>query len=71
MQFGPDTGTRTPDQQAYGFAAVAQGQHEQARSAVFSALRIAHHRPRPVIDLGLFSGGGDPWCLRTKRFTAW
>src|SRR5258708_39774717 len=65
MQLCPHTGTRTPDQQTYGFAAVAQGHHEQSRATVFPALRISHHRTRPVIDLGLFSGCGldNPYGL--------
>ena len=59
MQLGPDAGTRTPYQQAYGFAAVAEGQHEQSRPSVLAALRVPHHRTRSVIDLGLFSGRGE------------
>ena len=72
MQLGPDAGTRTPDQQTYGFAAVAQGQHEQSCPSVLAALRVPHHRTRTVIDLGLFSCGGedDPhrfWQLRSAQ----
>ena|SRR5580700_9772288 len=66
MQLGPDTGTGTPDQQPYRLAAVAERQHEQSRSSVFAALRIAHHRTRSVIDLSFFSGDGldNPYGLR-------
>src|SRR5260370_6313775 len=65
MQLCPHTGTRTPDQQTYRLPAVAQGHHEQSRATVFPALRIAYHRTRPVIDLGLFSGCGldNPYGL--------
>ena len=58
MQFGPHTGTRTPDQQTYRLTAIAKRLHEQARSAIFSALRIAHHRARSVIGLCFFSSCG-------------
>jgi len=58
MQFGPDTGTGTPDQQPHRLPAVAERQHEQARPAVFAALRIAHQRTRSVIDLGFFASDG-------------
>jgi hypothetical protein len=43
----PHTGTGTPDQQPHRLAAVAESQHEQARPAVFAALRIAHQRTDP------------------------
>src|SRR5271155_581571 len=59
MQFGPDTCTRTPHQQAYGFAAVAERQYEQSRAAILAALRVAHHRTTAVVDLRLFSWGGE------------
>src|SRR5207253_7115523 len=58
----PDARARTPHQQAYRFAAVAESQHEQSRAAILAALRVTHHRTCPVIDLGFFSDGGadDP-----------
>ena len=59
MEFGPDACTRTPGQQAYGFAAVAESQHEQPRPAILATLRIAHHRTTAVIDLRFFSHGGE------------
>src|ERR1700674_5133616 len=59
MEFGPDACTRTPRQQTYRFAAVAEGQYEQSRPAILPTLRIAHHRPTAVIDLGFFSCGGE------------
>src|SRR5260370_3527681 len=66
MQLGPDTGTGTTDPKPYRLAAVAERQHEQSRSSVFAALRIAHHRTRSVIDLSFFSGDGldNPYGLR-------
>ena len=59
VQFGPDARTGTEDQQANGFAAVAQRHHEQPRAPVLAALRVAHHRTGAVIDLGFFAGCGD------------
>src|SRR6266404_350124 len=56
MQFGPDTRTRTPRQQAHRFAAVAESQHEQPRPAILAAWRVAHHRTAAVVDLSFFSG---------------
>ncbi len=69
MQFGPDPGTRTPDQQTHGFAAVAQSHDEQPCSSVLSALRVPHHRTRSVIDLRFFScrSEDDPHRLRQMR----
>src|SRR4029077_6171551 len=72
MEFRPDACTRTPYQQAYGFAAVAKRQHKQSRSAILAALRVTNHRTTAVIDLGLFSDGGedDPhglWRLRSAQ----
>ena len=59
MQFGPGTRARTEDQQAYGFAAVAQGHHKQSRPSILAALRVADQGTRAVIDLGFFPGSGD------------
>src|SRR6266852_7269880 len=59
MQLGPDARTRTPRQQAHRFAAVAQRHHEQSRAAILAALRVAHHRTTAVVDLRLFSWGGE------------
>ncbi len=72
MQFSPDTRTRTPYQQAYGFAAVAESQYEQSRAAILAALRVAHHRTTAVIDLRFFSHGGQDdarrfWKLRSPK----
>src|SRR5712664_4324008 len=69
MEFGPDAHTRTPYQQAYGLAAVAQRHHEQSRPAILAALRVAHHRTTAVVDLRLFSRGGEN---NARRFwTLW
>src|SRR6267154_511241 len=72
MEFGPDSCTRTPYQQPYGFAAVAKSQHEQPRAAILAGLRVAHHRTCPVIDLCFLSrcGEDDPhslWRLRSAK----
>src|SRR2546423_850967 len=69
MQFGPDARTRTPRQQAYGFAAVAENQHEQPCPAILAALRVSHHRTTAVVDLRLFSrcGEDNARCFRTLR----
>ena len=58
MQFGPGLRTGAEHQQADRLAAVAQGQHEQARAPVLAAVRVADHRASAVIDLGLFAGRG-------------
>ena len=55
MEFRPDACIRTPGQQAYGFAAVAEGENEQSRPAILATLRVAHHRATAVIDLRFFS----------------
>src|SRR5260370_27992931 len=59
MEFGPHARTRTPRQQAPGFAAVAESHHEQSRAAILATLRVAHHRTTAVVDLRLFSWGGE------------
>jgi hypothetical protein len=65
MEFGPDAGAGSPDQQTHGFAAVAEGHHKQAGAPVLAALRVAHQRAGAVIDLSLFSSGGED---NTGRF---
>src|SRR6267143_1748741 len=70
MEFGPDAHTRTPYQQAYGFAAVAQRHHEQPRPAILAALRVAHHRTTAVVDLRLFSCGGENNACRFWKLGA-
>src|SRR5215469_504387 len=57
MELGPDAGTRSPSQQTYRFAAVAEGQNKQSCPAILAGLGIAHHRTTAVVDLRLFS-----WC---------
>src|SRR5260370_7827601 len=59
MKLGPQARTRTPRQQAHRFAAVAESHHEQPRPAILAALRVAHHRTTAVVDLRLFSWGGE------------
>src|SRR5229473_3228861 len=70
MQLGPDARTRTPRQQAHRFAAVAERQHEQSRAAIFAALRVAHHRTTAVVDLRLFSCGGENDACRFWKLGA-
>ena len=55
MQLGPHPRTRSEDQQANRLAAAAQRHDKQPRASIFAAVRIAHHRPGPVINLGLFT----------------
>src|SRR5205807_5568985 len=71
MEFGPDARARTPHQQAYRFAAVAESQHEQSGSTILAVLRVAHHRATAVIDLGFFSwvSEDNPRCLGPIRST--
>ena len=58
MQLSPGLRTGAEHQQANRLAAIAQSQHEQPCAPVLAAVRIAHHRPFAVIDLGLFAGRG-------------
>ena len=58
MQLGPDAGAGVEGQQPHGLAAVAERQDEQPRAAVLARLRVAHHRPFAVVDLGFFSWRG-------------
>ena len=72
MEFGPHAHTRTPYQQAYGFAAVAERQHEQPRPAILAALRVAYHRTTAVVDLRFFSCCGEDnahcfWTLWSSK----
>src|SRR5260370_33207263 len=64
MKLGPQARTRTPRQQAHRFAAVAESHHEQPRSAILAALRVAHHRTTAVVDLRLFPHGGQDDAYR-------
>src|ERR1700739_615152 len=59
MQFRPSAYTRPPGEQAHAFAAIAERQHEQPRPAIFATLRITHHRPTAIVDLGFFSRSGE------------
>ena len=58
VQFGPDLRAGAEHQQANGFAAVAQRQHEQPRAPVLAGVRIAHHGAGAVVDLSFFAGRG-------------
>src|SRR6266851_6751889 len=72
MQFGPHACARSPRQQAYGFAAVAERQHEQPRATILAILRVAHHGATALVDLRFFSGCGEDdarcfWTLRSAQ----
>ena len=56
VQLGPDARTGTEGQKACRLAAAAERHHEQSGASIFSALRIADHRARAVIDLGSSPG---------------
>src|SRR5258708_18789595 len=70
MQFGPHAQARPPPRQRYRFRAVAQRQHEQPRPAILAALRVAHHRTTAVVDLRLFSWGGENDACRFWKLGA-
>ena len=55
MQLGPHTRTRPEGQQANTLATTTQRHDKQPRAPILATLRIAHHRPCPVINLGLFA----------------
>ena len=81
VKLGPYPCTRTEDQQSNRLATPAQRQNKQPRAPVLAAVGIAHHRPRAVVNLRLFTGlvsmiaraSGDtaPRKLRTNRLTLW
>src|SRR5688572_33405279 len=73
MQLGPGARTGPENNQPHRFAAVAECHHEQACPPVLSALRVPHHGPGAVIDLGFFScsradDSGSLGCLRSPEF---
>ena len=55
MQLGPAASARPEHQQPDAFSAVAEREHEQSRAAIASAVRIAHHGTRAVINLRLLT----------------
>jgi transposase len=67
VQLRPSLRTGARHQQADRFTAVAQSQYEQARAAVLTAVRVAHHGARAVIDLRLFTGRGLDHHARFRR----
>src|SRR5256886_4101040 len=69
MEFGPDARARTPHQQAYRFAAVAESQHEQSRAAILAALRVTHHRDRKSTRLNSSHSqiSYAVFCLKKKK----
>ncbi len=66
VQLGPDARAGTESQQAHGLAAVAERQDEQPCASIFAGLRITDHGAAAVIDLGLFSRGGENHCARLR-----
>ena len=59
VQLGPGSRAGSEDDQSHALPAVAERQHEQARAAIASGLRIANHRTFAVVDLRFFAGCGD------------
>src|SRR5260370_28125010 len=55
VKLGPHSRTRTEDQQPYRLATPAQRQNKQPRASILATIRIAHHRPRAVVNLRLFT----------------
>jgi len=58
MKLGPHPRTGTEDQQPNRLATPAQRQDEQPRAPVLATVGIAHHRPRAVVTLRLFTEFG-------------
>jgi hypothetical protein len=58
VKLGPHPRTRTEDQQPNRLATPAQRQNEQPRAPVLATVGIAHHRPRAVVNLRLFTEFG-------------
>ena len=55
VQLRPDLRTGSECQQPHGFAAVAQGQHEQAGTTILPAAGVAYQGARSIIHLRLFA----------------
>ena len=64
VQLGPPARARGEGQQADALAAVAQGEHEQARAAVLAGDGVPHHRTVGVIHLAFLSGRRDDHGMR-------
>ena len=58
---------RVQGQQAHRLAAEAERQHEEPRAPVLARLRVAHHRPVAVVDLGLFARRGLDHGTRARE----
>ena len=67
VQLGPDARAGAEHQQANGFPAVAQRQHEQPRAPVLAGLRVAHHGTGAVIDLRFFARRGHDHHASFRR----
>src|SRR6516162_6618254 len=70
VQFGPRARAGTEHQQTDRLATVAEGHHEQPSAPVLAALRIAHHRTRAVINLGLLARLAQDYRMRLRRLRA-
>ena len=70
VKLGPHPRTRTEDQQPNRLATPAQRQNKQPRAAIFATIRIAHHRPRAVVNLRLFTELGLDDRPRFRRYGA-
>jgi hypothetical protein len=55
VKLGPHPRTRSEGQQANTLATTTQRHYKQPRAPILTTIRIAHHRPRAVINLGLFA----------------
>src|SRR5437667_403306 len=62
MEFGPDARARTPHQQAYRFAAVAESQHEQSRATILDRKSTRLNSSHITISYAVF-------CLKKKKQT--
>src|ERR1035438_7788133 len=55
MQLGPHTRTGSEAQQTNTLSTATQYHYKQPRAPILATIRIAHHRPRAVINLSLFT----------------
>src|SRR6266700_1651659 len=55
VKLSPHPRTRSEGQQANTLATTTQRHYKQPRAPILATIRSAHHRPRAVINLGLFA----------------
>src|SRR5260370_28974708 len=70
VKLGPHPHTRTEDQEPNRLATPAQRQNKQPRASILATIRIAHHRPRAVVNLRLFTEFGLDDLPRFRRCRA-